>query len=210
MTPLTPAQQALVTENLDWAFDTIRWRARRKYPTFHLDPDELRSMASLALVTSVRRYDRAAGASFRTFAARRVMGVLDDSLRRNGYANSTAAPIEARQGSAPFHVEQIEARASSAALLAARRELPPLSRAVVGMIFDQGCDIEFAAARLGASVKQMRDLQRQALYLLTAKIKRQKKSRGGFRMGAGRPRSTDRCPCGLMTKTWARWRWHKC
>jgi hypothetical protein len=63
MDPLTPQQQQFVIENLDWAFNTICWRAHRKYPTFALNRDDLRSMGTFgagavrtALRTGRRRF----------------------------------------------------------------------------------------------------------------------------------------------------------
>jgi RNA polymerase sigma factor (sigma-70 family) len=197
---LTPRRKRLVTEHLDWAFETIRWHARRKYPTFSFEADELRSMVQLALVQCACRWVADTGTSFKTFAARRVMGCLDDSLRRNGYANATAAPItEALGGSTTLDEGRIDAEATRGAVRTARAKLAPMAQVLIGLMYDEGLDAQAAADRLGVPVPQVETWHRQALRLLAAEIKHEKTSRGGLRFGAGRPRVPERCLCGVHT-----------
>lgn len=169
---MTPSQrESLIVENLPWAYDTIRWRAARKYPTFSLDPDDLRGMAALALCHAADRYDPDAGAGFRTFASRRVMGMLDDSLRRNGYANATAAGIDdAGEPEAAADTVSIEITVAAKYLRTARAALRPELRALLGMIYDQGNTLRFAARRLGLLVAQAEVMHGQALRLMREQL----------------------------------------
>ncbi len=55
--------------------------------------------------------------------------------------------------------------------------------------------------------QRMRDLSAKRS---RASLSRKSFKGGGFRIGAGRPKSLDRCPCGKMTSTRARLRGHNC
>lgn len=168
---LTPQQrESLIVENLPWAVDTIRWRAARKYPTFRLDPDDLRGMAALALCHAADRYDPEAGAGFRTFASRRVMGMLDDSLRRNGYANATAAGIDDAGELKAVADTGIEITVAAKYLRTARAALRPEMRALLGMVYDQGNTLRLAARRLGVMVAQAEVMHGQALRLMREQL----------------------------------------
>lgn len=169
---MTPQQrESLIVENLPWAVTTIQWRARTKYPTFRLDPDDLHGMAALALVQVAERYDPAGGASFRTFASRRVMGTLDDSLRRNGYANATAAGIDdAGEPEVVADTVSVEVSVAAKYLRTARAALRPELRALVGMVYDQGNTLRLAARRLGLLVAQTEVMHGQALRLMREQL----------------------------------------
>jgi RNA polymerase sigma factor (sigma-70 family) len=66
---------ALVLEHREWATRIARYRARR-LPA--VDPDDAAGEAMLALISAAKRFDPAAGASFRTFADDRIAGAVLD------------------------------------------------------------------------------------------------------------------------------------
>ncbi len=71
-----------VIDNLDLAHRIARGRINKGLP-YGLDPDEVISAAEDALMASVGRYDANKGASFRTFAEKRIRGAMVDVLRRH-------------------------------------------------------------------------------------------------------------------------------
>jgi RNA polymerase sigma factor FliA len=85
--PTSADVDELVTTHLSLAYHLARERAATL--PVHINLDDLRSAATLALVISARKFDPSRGVPFANFAAIRIRGALKDELRGMDWATRT-------------------------------------------------------------------------------------------------------------------------
>jgi RNA polymerase sigma factor for flagellar operon FliA len=85
--PTSADVDELVKSHLSLAYHLARERAATL--PVHINLDDLRSAATLALVVSARKFDPSRGVPFANFAAIRIRGALKDELRGMDWATRT-------------------------------------------------------------------------------------------------------------------------
>lgn len=122
VTPLTPAQQQLVGDNLGLVGHVMH-QVSVNFPK-HVDRDELISAGMLGLTEAALRFDDNQGATFSSFAAHRIRGAILDHVRAFDWSprsvRKEARRLEAAQQELTDHL----GRAPTDRELAEKLEIP--------------------------------------------------------------------------------------
>jgi RNA polymerase sigma factor (sigma-70 family) len=183
--PLTDEQRRLAEDNVDLARQLAHWR-RRSLPWW-VSYDEVHSEALYALVLAARRFDAAKGASFRSYAARRILGNINDwltyRLRARRYAptcsldedRDAAALVDGLPDGSDGVGERLmaeeERRARSAALCGLLARLNRTDREIVRLHVYGGLKLREVAALMGRSTNSVTTTHGRAMNKLRVMAK---------------------------------------
>ena len=145
-----------------------------------MDPDDVRSAATLGLIDAVDRYDPDRGVPFEAYAAQRIRGAVIDEVRRIGdRRRAETAETAVRTVSfdelteddwqrvpaaitddldVPFEREDLRARVQRAL-----STLPPRQREVLGRYYTESLTLREAGRRMGISEARACQLHGKAI-----------------------------------------------
>jgi RNA polymerase sigma factor (sigma-70 family) len=147
----------------------IALNLKRRLPP-SIEVDDLVQQGSLGLMHAADRFDPAVGIDLITYARRRVIGAMLDSIRRRHWADANAAPLET--------ADQVPAEETTEATVVRKQERREITRAVVRLPdrelhivqrrYRDGEHLQNIAPSLALSPSRIGQLHQQAL----AKLRR--------------------------------------
>ena len=167
MTPLTPAEQALVEANRGLAIKFGRQCAQRGSDESAMDDAVQEAM--LALMRAARGFDPSRGFKFSTYASTSI--IMDATKHRaNAHRRRIKSECDVYDYSPEDHREKPACGLELAELAAAMASLDPRMRRVIEMRFRDGATLDEVGKAIGVTKECVRQIQLKATATLRKKI----------------------------------------